>query len=263
MRGRPPDGLVRRATGLEGPVDGVEGRDGAGAGPGGRVGRRARRSTSTTGAAAATGNRDVRHRDLTADVTAAVTGNTGSVAGWPAATGSGGTGGGGSGCPGRRIPTPPNRSPPTRPTSTRAEADLTNAEQSLTEATLPARSAAPSSRWASTWATPSVPTRAPRSSRSSAHKSYEVEATLDSSQVPSVKVGQSASVEVDGVDGTIDGTVSQVGPVQSGDVGYTYPVVVALPSSASGCSPGRRPTWTSRPARSPTSSPCRPRPCRH
>ena len=30
------------------------------------------------------------------------------------------------------------------------------------------------------------------------------------------------------------GTVSQVGPVQSGDSGYTYPVVVALPSSATG-----------------------------
>ena len=63
-------------------------------------------------------------------------------------------------------------------------------------------------------------------------KSYEVQATLDSSQVPSVKVGQSASVEVDGVNGTLDGTVSQVGPVQSGDSGYDYPVVVALPSSA-------------------------------
>ncbi len=56
--------------------------------------------------------------------------------------------------------------------------------------------------------------------------SYEVEATLDSSQIPSVKVGQSATVEVDGVNGTIDGTVSQVGPVQSSDGGYSYPVVV-------------------------------------
>ena len=33
---------------------------------------------------------------------------------------------------------------------------------------------------------------------------------------------------------TLDGTVSQVGPVQSGDSGYTYPVVVSLPESASG-----------------------------
>ena len=65
-------------------------------------------------------------------------------------------------------------------------------------------------------------------------KSYEVQATLDSSQVPSVKVGQSASVEVDGVNGTLDGTVSQVGPVESSDSGYDYPVIVALPSSAAG-----------------------------
>ena len=65
-------------------------------------------------------------------------------------------------------------------------------------------------------------------------KSYEVQATLDSAQVPSVKVGQSSSVEVDGVDGAVEGTVSQVGPVQSSDSGYTYPVVVALPSSTSG-----------------------------
>ena len=64
--------------------------------------------------------------------------------------------------------------------------------------------------------------------------SFEVTSTLSSSQVPSVKVGESAGVRVDGVDGTINGTVSQVGPVQSGDSGFTYPVVVALPTSATG-----------------------------
>ncbi len=64
-------------------------------------------------------------------------------------------------------------------------------------------------------------------------KSYEVQATLDSSQIPSVKVGQSATVEVDGLNGSLDGTVSQVGPVQSSDSGYTYPVVVSLPDSGS------------------------------
>jgi HlyD family secretion protein len=63
--------------------------------------------------------------------------------------------------------------------------------------------------------------------------SYEVEATLNSSQIPSVKVGQTASVQVDGLDGTLDGTVSQVGPVQSGSSGYSYPVIVALPASSS------------------------------
>ena len=65
-------------------------------------------------------------------------------------------------------------------------------------------------------------------------KSYEVQATLDSAQVPSVKVGQPSAVEVDGVNGSIEGTVSQVGPVQSSDGEYTYPVVVALPSSTTG-----------------------------
>ena len=65
-------------------------------------------------------------------------------------------------------------------------------------------------------------------------QSYEVAGTLSSAQVPSVKVGDAAGVQVDGIGGTIDGTVSQVGPVQSGQSGYTFPVVVALPSSATG-----------------------------
>ena len=65
-------------------------------------------------------------------------------------------------------------------------------------------------------------------------QSFEVASTLSSTQVPSVKVGDSAGVQVDGIDGTIDGTVSQVGPVQSGESGYTFPLVVALPSSATG-----------------------------
>ena len=65
-------------------------------------------------------------------------------------------------------------------------------------------------------------------------QSYEIAGTLSSTQVPSVKVGDSAGVQVDGVDGTINGTVSQVGPVQSSESGYTYPFVVALPSSATG-----------------------------
>jgi HlyD family secretion protein len=63
--------------------------------------------------------------------------------------------------------------------------------------------------------------------------SYEVTATLDSSQVPAVKVGQSAIVGVDGVNGNVEGTVSQVGPVQSTSSGFSYPVVVALPATSS------------------------------
>ena len=65
-------------------------------------------------------------------------------------------------------------------------------------------------------------------------QSYEVTGTLSSAQVPSVKVGDTAAVQVDGIDGTIAGAVSQVGPVQSSEGSYTYPVVVALPSSATG-----------------------------
>ena len=65
-------------------------------------------------------------------------------------------------------------------------------------------------------------------------ESFEVTGTLSSSQVSSVNVGDTAGVEVDGVDGTIAGTVSQVGPVQSSDGSYTYPVVVGLPTSATG-----------------------------
>jgi HlyD family secretion protein len=63
-------------------------------------------------------------------------------------------------------------------------------------------------------------------------KSFEATATLTSAQVPLVKVGSSADVSVDGTAGTIDGAVTQVGPVQSSESGYSYPVVVTLPASA-------------------------------
>jgi multidrug efflux pump subunit AcrA (membrane-fusion protein) len=63
-------------------------------------------------------------------------------------------------------------------------------------------------------------------------KSFEATATLTSAQVPLVKVGSTADVSVDGTTGTIAGTVTQVGPVQSGESGYSYPAVVTLPSSA-------------------------------
>lgn len=65
-------------------------------------------------------------------------------------------------------------------------------------------------------------------------QSYQVTGTLTSTQVQSVKVGYPAQVAVDGKTGTLAGTVAQVGPVQSSSSGYTYPVVVALPASASG-----------------------------
>jgi multidrug efflux pump subunit AcrA (membrane-fusion protein) len=64
--------------------------------------------------------------------------------------------------------------------------------------------------------------------------SFEVAGTLTSSQVSSVKVGFPADVAVDGTNGSFEGTVSQVGPVQASTSGYSYPVVVVLPASATG-----------------------------
>ena len=112
-----------------------------------------------------------------------------------------------------------------------AEADLTNAEQALNEATL-------NSPITGTVVSVAITAGDTVSADSSTEiitiigtKSYEVQGTLDSSQVPSVKVGQSATVQVDGTDGFLDGTISQVGPVQSSDGEYSYPVVVALPAT--------------------------------
>ena len=65
-------------------------------------------------------------------------------------------------------------------------------------------------------------------------QSYQVTGTLTSTQVQSVKVGYTAQVAVDGTTGTLAGTVAQVGPVLSSSSGYTYPAVVALPTSARG-----------------------------
>ncbi len=113
-----------------------------------------------------------------------------------------------------------------------AEATLTREQQSLNEATL-------SSPINGTVVSVGITTGETVSADSSTEviviigtASYEATGTLSSSQVPSVKVDDTAVVQVDGVDGTIDGIVSQVGPVQSGSSGYSYPVVVALPVSA-------------------------------
>ena len=115
-----------------------------------------------------------------------------------------------------------------------AQAELTVAEQSLTEANL-------TSPIDGTIVSVGISVGDTVSANSSTAviviigtQSFEVSGTLSSAQVASVKVGDSADVQVDGLDGTIDGTVSQVGPVQSGTSGYTYPVVVALPSTATG-----------------------------
>ncbi len=112
-----------------------------------------------------------------------------------------------------------------------AQAQLTNAEQSLNEATL-------TSPISGTVVSVGINVGDTVSADSSTEiitiigtNAYEVEGTLDSSQVPSVKVGQSASVEIDGANGTMEGTVSQVGPVQSSDDSYSYPVIVSLPAT--------------------------------
>ena len=114
-----------------------------------------------------------------------------------------------------------------------AAANLTEAQQSLKEATL-------TSPISGTVVSVAITVGDTVSAGSSTEiitilgtNAYEVAATLDSSQIPSVKVGQSAIVEVDGVSGNVHGTVSQVGPVQSTSSGYSYPVIVSLPATSS------------------------------
>jgi macrolide-specific efflux system membrane fusion protein len=57
---------------------------------------------------------------------------------------------------------------------------------------------------------------------------------LTGAQVTQAKVGSPATVSIDGIAKTFRGTVSQVGPVQSTSSGYSYPLVVALPTSSTG-----------------------------
>ncbi len=168
-----------------------------------------------------------------------VAGNTGNT-GNAGSGGSPGTGGNGSTSPSNSSGggTSGNTDTPEQIASDQAaidtaQANLTEAEQALKEATL-------TSPIGGTVVSVAIHAGDTVSAGSSteiitilATNSYEVEATLDSSQVPSVKVGQAASVEVDGVGGDIAGTVSQVGPVQSSSSGFSYPVIVALPASSS------------------------------
>lgn len=196
----------------------------------------------TTGNTGNTGSSPTAHA-ASSDPNAS-TGNTGS------GTGSGGTGGTGTSATGASSPNATGSTGSTGGTSSNtdtpeqiasdqatidtAEANLTEAEQSLTEATL-------TSPINGTVVSVGITAGDTVSAGSSTEivtivgtKAYEAQATLDSAQIPSVKVGQTATVEVDGVNGTIQGTVSQVGPVQSTSSGYTYPVVVALPNSVAG-----------------------------
>ena len=58
--------------------------------------------------------------------------------------------------------------------------------------------------------------------------SYQTTSSLTSSQVGEVATGDHVQVSIDGQTGSYSGTVTRVGPVNSGSSGYTYPLVVAL-----------------------------------
>ncbi len=156
-------------------------------------------------------------------LTAAITGNTGSGA----TAGSGATGGSGS----TDTDTPEQIASDQADIDT-AQAQLTEAQQSLNETTL-------TSPITGTVVSVGIDVGDTVSAGSSTEiitiigtNSYEAQATLDSAQVPTVKAGQTTSVVVDGDNGSLAGTVAQVGPVQSSTSGYSYPVVVALPATA-------------------------------
>ena len=115
-----------------------------------------------------------------------------------------------------------------------AQADVVNAQQSLSDAQL-------NSPIAGTVASVGLSVGATVGANSSTDtvviigtQAFETTATLTSSQVTSIKVGDTANVLVDGATKWIAGTVSQVGPVQSSDGTYSYPLVVSLPTSATG-----------------------------
>ncbi len=188
-------------------------------------------SSGGSGAGTSTGNSGPGSRAVANE--SAFTGNTGTASS-PGTGGNGSTGPSGStnGGTSGNTDTPEQIASDQAAIDT-AQANLTEAQQSLKEATL-------TSPINGTVVSVAISAGDTVSAGSSTEiitilgtNSYEVAATLNSSQIPSVKVGQTASVEVDGVDGTLDGTVSQVGPVQSSSSGFSYPVIVALPASSS------------------------------
>jgi HlyD family secretion protein len=67
---------------------------------------------------------------------------------------------------------------------------------------------------------------------------YEVDASLTTAQDQQVKVGDSALVSVDGLEGTLRGTVTRTGPATSSSSGYSFPLVVALPKGSHGIAAG-------------------------
>ena len=197
--------------------------------------------TSDPGATGNSGSSPTRSAN--AVLSASFTGTTGNTGAGSGATpnvspgggngATGGTGGGAGNGSSSNTDTPAQIASDQAAIDT-AQADLTQAQQALEEATL-------TSPISGTVVSVGIRVGDTVSGGSASEiftiigtKTYEVQATLSSSQVPFVKTGQSASVEVDGVDGDLHGTVSQVGPLQSTSNGYTYPVIVALPNSDSG-----------------------------
>jgi multidrug efflux pump subunit AcrA (membrane-fusion protein) len=182
--------------------------------------------SSTTGTTGSTG---------TTGTGSTGTGSTGS--GFTGSTGTGTTkeGGAGSGGSGDSSPSDSAATIASDEASIdTAQADLVNAQQSLSDAQL-------DSPIAGTVASVGISVGATVGADSSTDavvivgtQAFETTATLTSSQVNSVKVGDTANVLVDGETKSIAGTVSQVGPVQSSDGTYSYPLVVSLPTSATG-----------------------------
>lgn len=58
--------------------------------------------------------------------------------------------------------------------------------------------------------------------------SFELTASLTGSQAERVKVGDTAHVVVDGSNADMSGTVSRVGPAQTGSSGTSYPMIISL-----------------------------------
>jgi trimeric autotransporter adhesin len=189
-------------------------------GSGGSRGGNAGSNAQTTAAVSASSE---------AVLTADITGNSGSGTSGSGASGSG-LGTTTSGASGGNSDSPEQIASDQAAIDT-AEAQLINDQQSLNSATL-------SSPISGTVVSVGITAGDTVSADSSTEtitligtNAYEAQATLDSSQVPSVNVGQSASVEVDGVDSVLQATVAQVGPVESTSSGFSYPVLVALPAS--------------------------------
>lgn len=110
------------------------------------------------------------------------------------------------------------------------DANLAQAEQSLSAAVL-------TSPISGTVASVGITPGETVSSRSSTAAitvinpgSYQTTVSLDTTQVQSVKVGDQVSLTIDGQAGTFHGRVSSVGPVDTSNSSFTYPATIAITS---------------------------------